>query len=154
VITVQLVGDDRLIAKLEAMPGRVHDGIARAVTRLGFELRRRVPQKLSGDVLKVRSGSLRSSINTQIEDSGSAVAATVGTNIDYARYHEYGVARSWFIEARDAKALRFNIGGETLFRRRVTHPPLPERSFLRSALAEMAPAIEEELREAVAEAIR
>ena len=44
--------------------------------------------------------------------------------------------------------------GDLIFRRRVVHPPLPERSFLRSALADMAPAIEAGLRAAVAEAIR
>jgi phage gpG-like protein len=152
-LTVQLVGDDRLVARLEAMPGRLHDGIARAVTRLGFELQRRVQEKLSGEVLKVRTGTLRSSINTQITDTPTEVSATVGTNVAYARYHEYGVARSWVIEARNAQVLRFTIGGQTLFRRRVTHPPLPERSFLRSALAEMAPQIEEGLREAIAEVI-
>jgi phage gpG-like protein len=136
------------------MPGRLHDGIARAVARLGLELQRKVQEKLSGEVLKVRTGSLRSSINTRIIDTPSEVSATVGTNIAYARYHEYGVARAWLIEARNAKALRFTVGGETLFRRRVIHPSLPERSFLRSALKEMTPQIEMELREAVAEAIR
>jgi phage gpG-like protein len=153
-ITVQVIGDDRLVARLKAMPGRLHDGIACAVARLGLELQRKVQEKLSGEVLKVRTGSQRSSINTRIIDTPSEVSATVGTNIAYARYHEYGVARAWLIEARNVKALRFTVGGETLFQRRVTHPSLPERSFLRSALKEMAPQIEVELREAVAEAIR
>jgi phage gpG-like protein len=154
-ITIELIGDRALVARLDAMPGRVHDGLARAVTRLGLELQRKVQsEKLSGQVLKVRTGTLRSSINMQIEDTETEIAASVGTNVLYGRIQEYGVARSWLIEARNAKSLAFTIGGTKLFRRRVTHPPLPERSFLRSALAEMAPAIEEGLREAVVEAIR
>jgi phage gpG-like protein len=155
VITIEVLGDRELVARLDAMPGRVHDGLARAVARLGFELQRKMQaEKLTGQVLEVRAGSLRSSINTVVEDSGTEVSATVGTNVFYGRVHEYGVARSWLIEAKNARALKFTIGGKTMFRRRVTHPPLPERSFLRSALAEMAPAIEEGLREAVTAAIR
>jgi phage gpG-like protein len=154
-ITVKLIGDRELVARLDAMPGRVHDGLARAVARLGLELQRKVQsEKLSGQVLKVRTGSLRSSINMQIEDTTEAVEASVGTNVFYGKIQEYGVARTWLIEARNAKSLAFTIGGTKFFRRRVTHPPLPERSFLRSALAEMAPAIEDGLKEAVAQAIR
>jgi phage gpG-like protein len=151
-IAVQLIGEDRLVARFAAMPEKLQEGVARAVTRLGLELQRTVQQKLSGEVLKVRTGSLRSSINLEVTATASDVSATVGTNVRYARYHEFGVGHPWLIEAKNAKALRFTVGGRTIFRRRVTHPPLAERSFLRSALADVAPQIEEELREAVAEA--
>jgi phage gpG-like protein len=155
VISVALIGDRELVARLDAMPGRVHDGLARAVTRLGLELQRKVQsEKLSGSPLKVRTGTLRSSINTQVTDTAAEVSASVGTNVFYGRIQEYGVARSWLIEARNAKMLAFTVGGKKVFARRVTHPPLPERSFLRSALAEMQGTIEEGLKEAVAEAIR
>jgi phage gpG-like protein len=155
VITVQLVGDRELAARLDAMPGRVHDGLARAVVRLGLALQRKVQEeKLSGQVLKVRTGSLRSSINTAISDTPAAISASVGTNIRYAKAHEYGVDHPWLIAAKSARALRFEIGGRVIFRRSVRHPPLPERSFLRSALKEMAPDIDAGLRQAVATAIR
>ena len=153
-ITIELVGDDRIAARLDAMPGRMHDGLARAVTRLGLELQRQVQaEKLSGQVLKVRTGSLRSSINTALADAPARIEASVGTNIRYARPHEYGVAHPWTIAAK-GRALRFVIGGRVIFRRSVRHPPLPERSFLRSALADMAPRIDEGLREAVAQSLR
>jgi phage gpG-like protein len=153
-ITVQVIGDDKLVARLDAMPGRVHDGLARAVVRLGLALQKKVQEeKLSGQVLKVRTGSLRSSINTEVTDTPAVITASVGTNIRYARPHEYGVDHPWTIAAK-GRALRFEIGGRVLFRKSVRHPPLPERSFLRSALADMAPVIEAGLREAVAEAIR
>jgi phage gpG-like protein len=90
VITIEIVGDRELVARLDAMPGRVKEGLARAVTRLGLELQRKVQaEKLTGQVLKVRTGSLRSSINTEISQSAEAIAASVGTNIRYARVHEY-----------------------------------------------------------------
>jgi phage gpG-like protein len=154
-ITIELVGDRECAARLDAMPGRVKDGLARAVARLGLELQRKVQaEKLTGQVLKVRTGSLRSSINTQFVEGVDQIAASVGTNIRYARLHEYDVGHPWLIAAKSAKALRFEIGGRVIFRRSVRHPPLPERSFLGSALREMQPTIEAGLREAVAQAIR
>jgi phage gpG-like protein len=154
VITIEIVGDREFAARLDAMPGRMREGLVRAVTRLGLELQRKVQaEKLTGQVLKVRTGSLRSSINTEISQSADQVAASVGTNIRYARVHEYGVDHPWVIAAKD-RALRFELGGRVIFRRSVRHPPLPERSFLRSALREMQPAIEAGLKNAVAQAIR
>jgi HK97 gp10 family phage protein len=155
VITVELVGDKELVARLDAMPGRVRDGLVRAVARLGLELQKKVQdEKLSGQVLHQRSGALARSIDTQVSQTETAVSASVGTAVRYARFHEYGVAHPWLIQARTARALRFLVGGRVIFRRYVRHPPLPERSFLRSALKEMRPEIEEGLRAAVAEAIR
>jgi phage gpG-like protein len=153
-ITIEVLGDRKLAARLDAMPGRMREGLARAVTRLGLELQKKVQaEKLTGQVLKVRTGSLRSSINTEVSQTAEQVAASVGTNIRYAKVHEYGVAQPWVIAAK-GRALRFETGGRVIFRRSVRHPPLPERSFLRSALADMRPAIEAGLREAVAQAIR
>src|SRR6266550_4175069 len=153
-ITAYLLGDRELIARLNAMPGGIKGGLARAVTRLGFQLERLVKQKLSGEVLNVRTGVLRSSINTRIKESSTEVTATVGTNIKYGGYHEYGVPHSWEIRPKSARVLAFQVGGAQVFAMSVTHPPLPERSFLRSALREMQPAIKAGLSEAVGAAVR
>ncbi|HZU90088.1 MAG TPA: hypothetical protein VE993_12600 [Stellaceae bacterium] len=66
---------------------------------------------------------------------------------------------SWLIQARRAKALRFDpstssAGGRVLYRRSITPPGLPERSFLRSALAEMAPEIAPKIEAAILAALR
>ena len=152
-LTAYLVGDQALIAKLNAMPNGLRNGIARAVTRLAIETQRLVQQKLSGSVLKVRTGVLRSSINYKVDQSSTSVTATVGTNVAYARYHEFGVPHSWEIRPKSARALCFELNGKTIFAKRVIHPPLPERSFLRSALKEMEPRIKEELERAVGDAV-
>jgi phage gpG-like protein len=153
-ITAYIVGDSALVAKLNAMPNGLRNGIARAVTRLAIETQRLVQQKLSGSVLKVRTGVLRSSINYKVEQSSTGVTATVGTAVKYAPYHEFGISHSWEIRPKSARALAFELNGKTIFAKRVIHPPLPERSFLRSALKELTPKIENDIREAVAEAIR
>jgi phage gpG-like protein len=152
-ITVHLEGDTELIAHFSAMSGRLPQGVARTVTRLAIELQRLVQQKLSGPVLKMRTGALRSSINYQIQQSSSVVTATVETNVPYARFHEFGVPHSWEIRPRSARALAFEVGGRTIFAAHVTHPPLPERSFMRSSLREMTPRIRAELEATVAEVV-
>jgi phage gpG-like protein len=158
VITVELIGDARLVARLDAMPERLRDGVARAVTRLGFELQRKVQaDKLSGQVLRVRTGSLRSSINTQVSKTAEEISATVGTNIAYGRVHEYGFEGTQSVRAhvrRITQVFGRPIAPATQnVRAHTRHVRLPERSFLRSALAEMAPVIEAELRAAVAESL-
>ena len=151
-ITAVIVGDRELIARLNAMPDRMRSGLARAITRLGLDLQRRVMGKLGGPVLKVRTGSLRSSINLRVDQSAGAISASVGTNIKYAAIHEYGGQTAPHeILPKRGRALMFEFKGETRFFRRVHHPgsKIPERSFLRSALNEMRPEIEAGLREAV-----
>ncbi|MBV8121115.1 MAG: HK97 gp10 family phage protein [Alphaproteobacteria bacterium] len=148
------VNDSAAMARLTAMPQVVRRKIVEVTRRLGFDLQQHVQSdKLSGQVLGTRSNTLRSSINTQFEKYGDTFTATVGTDVFYAKFHEFGVSRSWLIQARNAKALRFRVGGRTLFRKRVTHPPLPERSFLRPALGDMTPMILAEYARAVTEAV-
>jgi phage gpG-like protein len=147
-ITAYLLGDRELIARLAAAPNGLQRGLARAVTRLGFQLERRVKQKLSGEVLNVRTGLLRASINTRVKETSSEITASVGTNIKYGKFHEYGVPHPWEIRPKSARALAFEVGGAQVFATRVMHPPLPERSFLRSALREMRGQIQAELKQA------
>ena len=48
-------------------------------------------EKLSGQVLKVRTGDLRRSFALpRFESRGAEIRAYVGTNVKYARLHEYG----------------------------------------------------------------
>jgi phage gpG-like protein len=151
-ITAYLVGDTQLIARLNAMPDRLRSGIVRAITRLGFQLEARVKQKLSGEVLKVRTGTLRNSIHTRVAQSTSSVTASVGTNVKYARIHEFGGRTPAHTIPKGGalpkgRALAFEWRGQQVFFRKVNHPGsrIPERSFLRSALKELEPRIKAEL---------
>jgi phage gpG-like protein len=154
-IAIDLGGDRAVAARLDALPAKAHQGLARAIAQLGFVLRRRVQQeKLSGQVLQVRPGRLRASIDTPIEKKGNEVSATVGAAVKYARFHEFGVPHSWLVQARRAKALRFKIGGRVLFLQNLAHPGLPERSFLRAVLAERTSEIAPKLEAALHEALK
>ena len=139
------------------MPGGLRSGILRTVTRLGFQLQANVQRKLSGEVLKVRTGTLRSSINTKIQQSSTSVTATVGTNVKYAAANEYGaVTPPHQILPKRGRALAFEWKGSQVFFRSVQHPgsKIPERSFLRSALDEMRPLIQTELEAEVQRSVR
>ena len=71
-----------------------------------------------GGTTLVKSGTLRDYI-TYLLDAGAA-AVEVGSNTFYARIHQLGGT----IRAK-AKALRFQLGGKTVFARSVTLPPRP-----------------------------
>jgi len=87
VITAYLVGDVQLLERLRALPGAINSGLLRGIAQLGIELQRHVQQdKLSGQVLRSRTGSLRSSISLQVDRSGGAVTASVFTDSRYADY--------------------------------------------------------------------
>ncbi len=89
-----LVGDKELVARLEAMPGKVNEGLVRAVTNLSIRLSGKVVrEKLSDQVLKAQSGTLRRSITQKVDVSETNISAIVGTNVAYAARHEYGFTR-------------------------------------------------------------
>ena len=152
-------GDAEVIARFARIPGDVRSQLRYAIGRSVLKLQRSVQaDKLTGQVLKVRTGLLRRSIGHLVIEGPEFVAGTVSTNVKYARAHEYGFRGQVSVRAH----LRLV---KTAFGKRLRHPVwvnvaahtarmnLPERSFLRAALAEAAPAIEAEIARAVAAAV-
>ena len=145
-IITYLVGDDQMLEQLRALPDVITSGLARAITRLGIELQRDVQQnRLSGQILKSRSGTLRSSIDFRIDQSGQGITAGVFTDLRYGTTQEYGFTGTVGVRAslrRITKAFGRPIAEKSIsvraYNRRMD---VPERSFLRSALQDMTPAI-------------
>jgi hypothetical protein len=158
VITARLVGDDTTLAWLCANPDAIASGLARAITKLGIDLQRTIQEdELSGEILAVRSGSLKSSIDLQIDQSVDAVTATVSSDSAYAHPNEYGFSGMVDVRAtlrRITEAFGRPISEKTVsiraYRRRMD---LPERSFMRSALEDMDPAIRDEVEATLLEAL-
>lgn len=159
-LNVTLVGDRELIARLDAMPSRLQAALRRKVTELALKLEHKVKTgKLMGQVLNRRTGKLARSIQNKVEASSAGVIGKVYSSGDvkYAAIHEFGgKTPPHVIEPKKAQALAFVINGKQAFFRRVNHPGsnMPERSFLRSSLTEMRPAIVQGLHETVVEAVR
>jgi phage gpG-like protein len=143
-ISVSTGGLDTVTARLAALPETVAARLEQEVRRLAGVLRGRIERNLSGRVLQRRSGALAASIAVDVARSGLSVAATAGSDSPYAAIHEYGgVIPARTILPKNARALAFPWQGRQRFFKRVqiAAAAMPERSFLRTALAETEPEI-------------
>ncbi len=141
--TVDASGLDGVLIYLEKLAATTGERLAAAVEIEAIKtVAAVVDTKLSGQVLNQRTGRLASSIHQVTERTGNSVIATVGTDVVYARIHEYGGT----IVPKVAKALRFVIGDKTIVAKSVT---MPQRSFLRSTLSDR----EQDIRAALAVAV-
>lgn len=152
--------DQELLVNLERIPQRLHAEIEEKLESLISELRLKVQENLSGKVLNTKSGALLSSLVSGVEKLGSllvgfvAVEPTDSKVEAYAMAHEYGGKGFYEIVPVHKLILRFEgKSGEIIFAPYVFHPPAAERSYLRSALHEMAPEIEAGLHQAIQDAI-
>jgi phage gpG-like protein len=151
---LQVELQDDFSAALAAMPDRVRQALSSKANMLAIALEAKIQQKLSGGVLNARSGALARSIIVTVDDSGADISVRIGPSGDvkYAAIHEFGgTIPPHEIVPNKAKALAFAVGGKQVFAKRVNLPAvtMPERSYLRSSLAEMAGEIVEGMREAV-----
>ncbi len=142
---------EAVMARLHGTQERLATNIRRAVMRLAIEVQAAVKaEKLSGQVLHVRTGTLRRSINYRIEEAQASTMATVGTNVEYAAIHEYGFNGTVSVSEharRSALGNAYTVGAHT---RRVSLAP---RSFLGSTLRDKADKIQTTLRQAAIEAV-
>jgi phage gpG-like protein len=101
-------------------------------------------EKLSGQVLHVRTNRLRNSVNRAkaLTETENSISTSVGTNVPYGRVHEYGGAVN--VPAHQRRLTM--VFGRTLaapktIRVRAHTAHFAVRSFLRSALREKLPTI-------------
>lgn len=160
-ITGEIKGDREVVSDLRrfdaAARGEIQNGIGRITLKL---LTRVKAQKLSGQALNVRTGRLRRSITQRIESGAEEISGIVGTNVDYAAAHEYGFKGAVTVK-QHLRLVKQAFGRplkSPVWSTVSTHTKnvsLPERSFLRSALADMKNAgiIEAEIDASIARAI-
>lgn len=157
VLPIRVEGTDQVAARLARASSEVKDRVRQAIAESAARVTAIAKDKLSDDVLHVRTGRLRRSIHFQVGGTPEAPSAAVGTNVEYAAIHEFGgQTKAHIIEAQRGKVLAFKgASGEMVFRAMVRHPGsrIPERSFLRSALAQEADAIRERIAAAVRESL-
>lgn len=151
--------NDTATAALGAMPERIRAALVAKAGVLAAKLQAKIEQKLSGEVLQMKSGALAGSIGVTIEETSGGVVVRLATSADvkYAAIHEFGgVIPPHEIVPDKAKALAFLVGGKQAFAARVNLPAIamPERSYMRTSLAEMADDIRDELAATAIEAIQ
>jgi phage gpG-like protein len=134
--TVRLV--DNVRRELDKQNRLTINHIAR--TRLSFP--RNSSPGMAG--LRVQTGNLRRGLLAGLvpsRQSGGAVVGSIQNNVKYAAIHEYGgtISPAGKIVAKNGRALRFSVGGVTLFRRSVnqTRPIyIPARAPIRHGIEE------------------
>ena len=78
-----------------------------------------------------RTGATRASIEPSVDDTAKGASGEITAGANAARLND-GTAPH-VIEARNAQALRFSVGGQTRFARRVNHPGTKPDPFLDAA---------------------
>jgi hypothetical protein len=140
-----------LITKIGQLPAHLQEMVLLKMQEAVDLLYAKVLANLSGDVLHVKTGDLVSRLMKGVEQQGSLIIGFVEIEPKdiKAFVQEYGGKGSYLIEPVKAQVLRFiSKGGETVFAKSVLHPPLPERSYLRSALKDLYPVLLAKLNEA------
>lgn len=143
-LALAIDGVEEALARLDGFGAGLRRSLAAKAANLASALAEKVRgEKLSGEVLPARGGALRASIASMTIIEGDAVLASVGSygDVKYAAIQEYGGKTSAHeIVPSKADVLAFMAGGAARFARRVEHPGsvVPERSYLRSSLAEMS----------------
>jgi hypothetical protein len=147
------------ISRLKAIPPTARAGLALAVQTGTRRLLSVVKDKLSGDVLNVRSGALRRSIveTGLVVGAGTVTDSVVSDgSVAYARIQEYGGRVNLpEIVPKSAKALAFEYGGRLVFARHAAAHviEIPERSYLRASLDEQLDSLIHDIRKIVTESL-
>ena len=157
-ITAKITKGEDLGKKFRDSIPNIESGVQKEIMRLALKMTGSLMNKLSGDILKVRTGRLRRSIHPEWDFKPGHMGATVGTNVEYAAIHEYGFKGT--VQVKSFQREMTKAFGRPIAPKQVTvsahsrNINMPERSFLRSALKEMRPEIIEGLKNAVAKELK
>ncbi len=159
-MTVETTGLTEAILRLKSLPDVVRARLTGQITAEAIRLQGIIKDdKLSGGVLKNRTGRLRASINYRVASSAQSVTGIVGADMNkagYAAFHEYGFTGTEQVREH-LRTMSVCFGKmvtprEVLVRAHQRRVDYPGRSFLRSTLSEEAEGIKSRLAAAVAEA--
>lgn len=85
----------------------------------------------------IRTGALRDSINIKYDGD---LSATIGPSVDYGVYQEFGTAsrgefggQPYTILPKKGKYLVFTINGKKIFAKKVTHPGVKPKYYMRGS---------------------
>lgn len=126
-IQIKLTDETRLIPRLKRHREVIDEGLKQGINDLIS-----YGQATSMKTVGVKTGTLRRSIvGTPVQDRGGIFSAQWGTNIPYAKHHEYGT-KPHVIRARRKKALAFTWNGKRVAYRSVNHPGTKGRFFMKA----------------------
>jgi hypothetical protein len=141
--------DERIVAMLKKRGPKVVDAAVRAIDVSMLLLQKRIQEKLSGEVLNIRTGKLIGSVNKEpVTVSGGVVQGSITAAAGpawYGKIHEFG---GTFVIRRGSLSRKAKKN-----KKRLPTVTFPERSFMRSSLEELRQTIIRRLKTAVVEAL-
>jgi phage gpG-like protein len=159
-IRATIVGVGDVVQTLERIPGKIHGRLKDAIEGQASALLRLAKEKVSSEVLRNRSGTLRRKLNMEMEAGATRIVGKVGIKLSYAAAHEFGFngnvpvkahrrrlnLEKTLVEMKDANGASFRKRidtwtGVAQVKAHRRDMKLPKRSFLRTALEERRRAI-------------
>ena len=156
-IKAEVVGGPKLIQRFNDVYPKLQGHLQKATARAALKLLRRVKEdKLSDQVLKVRSGRLRRSISMRVEQEGETTTGWVGTNVAYAHRLEYGAQGTETVRAfmRRAPGSKKKAARTVSVRSFTRRQNTKEYRFLRDSYDELRDQINADLKDAATLTIR
>lgn len=136
-ISAVILGRQKLLARWEMLKTtlvpKMRDSMLRHMAMLAEYVR---AEKLSGQVLRNITGTLRRSIHPDAQVEGTKVTGIVGTNVEYAKVHERGGT----FHIKEHERMQTQAFGRPMVPRMVTvsahNATFPKRAFLLPSLQE------------------
>ena len=157
-IRATIVGAELVITHLGEVHPRTHGFVRQAVMKETMHLVREEKQKVSGPVLKTKTGTLRRGINAAFEDTDTSIVGSAGIGKAEAKYpavHEYGGTVTVREHTRRmTMAWGRAVANPRQISVRAHTATYPERSYLRSSLRENEPRIKANIAAAVAQGVK
>jgi hypothetical protein len=144
-MTAKIIGEKKVVERIKGFLPSMRNELKTYVEKFRINTVYYIQsQKLSGQVLHHRKGTLKESIARQskVEEIGENLSVKIGTNLEYAPPLEYG-SKPHVILPKNKLALAFRAPwgpgqgkeGLSVFAK-VNHPGFPAKSFLRTTLNE------------------
>lgn len=122
------------LSELQAMGTSRTGPLYLFAVKTGAKVQTQAAQNLSGKMVKVRSGNLRSSLHSTTEIRGSLLVESVIADASYALMVHDGT-EAHDIVPREARVLAWQGASGPAFAMRVHHPGTAGRPFLTDALS-------------------
>lgn len=163
-VSIEMQGDSSLVARLTDMPATVRAILQAKVRALAADLEGYIKvNKLDGQVLNRVTGALSRSINNRVEVIAGAVWGLVFSagDVKYAAIHEYGGVihspggTAYILKSDGMAQFVSNANAKADMARTQPHDiHMPERSFMRTGLADKAASISLGMKEAIVRGIQ
>ncbi len=125
--------DQKVIQAFKDKPKKMRAGALRGLKKGMLVVEARAKQKTSGQVLRVRTGHLRRSIQSSAREGHRSFIGLVGTHVSYGKIHELGYKGPMQVKAHSRRTRSGTVASVRAHQRMVN---MPKRPFLVPSIKE------------------